>query len=148
MTEKEEKTPKVWVAIYDNDFRIKKIQKYPISEDGKKIRIQSGGSGHWMPDFTASSFLEFPSLKKFLLFGERQYKRVYIVPKKGEACVDFETGTAKGPSSEELKKAVGATMLRDIGKDRNAGPKWYHYITMLFVFLCFIMLLQLGGFVR
>ena len=141
MTEKEEKTPKVWVAVYDNDYRVSKVKQYHISEDGKKIRIQSGGSGHWMPDFNASSFLEFPQLKKYILFGERQYKRVYIVAKKGEKCVDFATGEATGPSEEQLKKAVGATMLGEIGKNRDAGAKWYHWATLLFALLSFMLLL-------
>ena len=111
---------KVQVAIFDNDLKIRTLKKYEVSDDGTKIRIVSGGEGHFMPAFDTSSFLEFAGRKKYLLFGARQWERIYFVKKKGAKCVDFQTGEVFGPSPEESKKAIGATLLHQIGQEKQA----------------------------
>lgn len=110
-----EPTRKVAVAIIDNDM-VCRVGKYPISDDGTQIRIQSGGEGHFMPKFDLHSALDLPRRKKFFLFGSLIYQKIYFVKKRGERCINFKTEEVPGPSPEELKQAVGATMLRDIGK--------------------------------
>ena len=113
---------KIEVAIYDNDLKIRTMKKYEVSDDGTQIRIISGGEGHFMPKFDQSSFLEFGGRKKFLLFGEREWKRIYFVKKKGAKCVNFATGEVTGPSPEESKKAIGATLLHQIGQEKQDTP--------------------------
>ena len=110
---------KVKVAIFDNDLKIRTLKKYEVSDDGTKIRIVSGGEGHFMPTFDTSSFLEFAGRKKYLLFGAREWDRIYFVKKKGVKCVNFKTQEVLGPSPEESKKAIGATLLDKIGQEKQ-----------------------------
>lgn len=125
-------TRKITAAIFDNDLKCE-IRKFEVSEDGTKIRIQSGGEGHFMPKFDNNSFLEFPTRKKFLLFGERVYRRYYIVKKKGSACVNFRTGEVSGPDLEQLKKALAASSLDKLGKQEPPFPSWTIYLILLTV---------------
>ena len=121
---------KITVAIFDNDL-ICSIKKYEIAEGGTKIRIISGGEGHFMPTFDNNSYLDFPTRKKYLLFGERVYKRFYIVKKKASACVNFKTGEVHGPDLEQLKKALAASNLDKLGKQEPPFPTWVIYIILL-----------------
>ena len=123
---------KITAAIFDNDLKCL-VKKFEISDDGTKIRIQSGGEGHFMPTFDNNSFLEFPTRKKFLLFGERIYKRFYIVKKKGSACVNFRTGAVLGPDPEQMKKALAAASLDKLGKQEPPFPTWIIYLILLTV---------------
>ena len=140
--------PKVNVLIFDNDLRARKLKKYEISNDGTQIRIVSGGEGHFMPTFDSNSFLDLPSWKKYLIYGERTYKRVYFVKNKGEKCVNFFTGLAFGPSREQLKRANLALLAEKIGADSNKGTPWYIWAILAFSFLSFFLLLQISGVIR
>lgn len=124
---------KVLLAIYDNDLKCRTVKKYEISDSGTQIKVQSGGDGHFMPKFDNDSFLELPSVKKFIFFGPRTWKRYYFVKKKGEKCVNFQTGEAFGMSPEEAKKAVGSTLLREIGKTKQEIPFIMYLILMVLV---------------
>lgn len=132
---------KVTTAVFDNDLRCK-IGKYEVSEDGTKIRIKSGGEAHFMPTFDNDSFLEFPSWKKYLFFGERTYKRVYIVMNKAKECVNFRTDSWDGPDLEQLKNSIAATSLDKLGQPQPHFPSWMIY---LILGLTFIMTLKLFG---
>lgn len=123
---------KITVAIFDNDL-ICSIKKYEIAEGGTKIRIISGGEGHFMPTFDNNSYLDFPTRKKYLLFGERVYRRIYIVKKKASACVDFSTGEVTGPDLEQLKRALAASNLDKLGKQEPPFPTWIIYLILLTV---------------
>jgi len=125
-------TKNVKLAIIDNDGKARTVKKYPISEDGTKIRVVSGGEGHFMPTFDNDSFVEFP--KKFLIFN-LGWDRVYMVKKRASACINFKTGKVIGPDLEQLKEAVGSTMLNQMGQDKPPFPTWIIY---------FILLLALG----
>lgn len=137
---------KLKVAIYDNDYKIRKLKNYDISQDGNRISIVNSGAGKFMPTFDNTSFLEFPSWRKWLLFGERSYKRLYIVKNKGEKCVNFSTGEATGPSTEDQDQAVGALIATKLSTEGITIP-WY--LTLLIVLnlgLSFIMAHVLGVF--
>lgn len=121
-------TKKVKLAIIDNDGRARTVKKYPISEDGTKIRVVSGGEGHFMPSFDNNSFVEFP--KKFLMFN-LGWNRVYMVKKRASACINLDTGKVSGPDPEKLKEAVGSTMLNQLGQDKPPFPTWMIYIILL-----------------
>lgn len=140
MTEK-----KVTVAIFDNDLRCK-IEKHPISKNGKQINIYSGGTGHFMPKFDNTSYLEFPSWKKYLLFGERTYKRTYVTANKAKKCVNFKTGEVYGPSPEELDNAVGALIATKIGTEGITIPWYISLFLVLNLLLSIIIAGVLGVF--
>lgn len=131
---------RVEVAIFDNDQKIRTMKKYDVSENGVQIRIKSGGEGHFMPKFDSTSFLDFPSWKRYIFFGPRTWKRLYFVKNKGEKCVDFSTGETYGPSPEEMKKAISATLLGKIGQGKLEIP-WYLTVLLLLntIFLVAVM---------
>lgn len=137
---------KIKVGIFDNDFKLRTIKNYEVSDDGTQIRIVSGGEGHWMPKFDNNSFLEFPSWKKYLIFGARSWKRLYFVKRKGEKCVDFHTGVTSGPSPEESKKAIGTTLLGKIGQDKLEIPLYISVILILNLVFSIIIMRVLGVF--
>jgi hypothetical protein len=124
---------KVNLAIIDTDLKIRGIKKYPLSANGRQIDVIHGGENHFMPAISNTSYLEFPSWKRFYLFGERTHKRIYFAMNKAKKCVDFETGEVALPSPEELKKAIGATMLGKLGKPEASFPLWMIYIILLCV---------------
>ena len=86
---------KVTLAIFDNDLKTT-IKKYPLSKDGTKIIVTSGGEGNWAPSFDNDSFIEFP--KPWYKGGG--WQRIYFVKKKGDKCVNFKSDppTIPGPS--------------------------------------------------
>jgi len=120
---------KVKLAIVDNDGKARTVKKYPISEDGTKIRVVSGGEGHFMPSFDNDSFVEFP--KKLFGIIPSGWDRVYMVKKRGKACINFQSGKVEGPDPEQLKEAVGSTMLNQLGKDKPPFPTWIIYFMLL-----------------
>jgi len=134
---------KLNVAIFDNDLRCE-IKKHEVSEDGTKIRIKSGGEGHFMPTFDNDSFLEFPRRKKYLLFGEKVYNRYYIVKKRAAACVNFKTEPPKIgiPDPEQLKQANMNFLATQVGKDRSQDVPWYAWIQLALI--GFLVLMQMG----
>ena len=139
---------KVEVAIFDEDLKIRKLKKYDVSENGTQIRIVSGGEGHFMPKFDSTSYLEFPSWKKYLLFGPKSWKRLYFVKNKGKKCVNFHTGEAYGPSPEQLKRANLHLLAEKIGQDANKGVPWYIWLILLVSLATFMLLLNTSGVIR
>ena len=124
---------KVKLAIFDNDLRIEQ-KEYEVSKDGTKISVVSGGEAHWMPSFDNHSFLEFP-YRAISSPWKISWRRVYFVKKKGSKCVNFQTDpiTVSGPDPEQLKEAVGATLLGKLGIDAPEIPIWIFYIILLLV---------------
>lgn len=126
--------PKVKVAIYDNDLRVRKVKKFELSDDGTQIRIVQGGANHFMPQIDNDSFLDIPRFKKFLLFGEKQYEKTFFVKNKGEKCVNFKTEKAFGPSPEVIDDAVGALVLSKVGTEKPPMP-WYITVMLVLILL-------------
>jgi len=135
---------KVTLAIFDNDLRVK-VKKYELSEDGTKIKVKSGGEAHWMPSFDNDSFIEFP-YRSLLSPWKTSWRRVYFVKKKGAKCVNFKTDptTVSGPDPEQMKEAIGATLLKDLGKDDNTVT-WISYATLA---VSVLILLVVSGVLR
>lgn len=134
---------KLETAVFDNDLRCH-VGKYEISEDGTQIRIKSGGDSHFMPTFNNDTFLELPKRKKYLLFGEQLYRRLYIVKKKASACVDFrvEPPEIPLPDREQLKRSLAATSLDKIGKPEQIFPSWIIWVILATNLI--LVLYQLG----
>lgn len=120
---------KVQVAIFDNDLRCN-VGKYDVSDDGTKIRIKSGGEGHFMPTFNNDSFLEFP-YRAFTSFWKTSYRRIYVVKKKADSCVNFKTGEVPIPNPEEQKEAISKTLLGKIGKPESDGLLWWQILLLI-----------------
>jgi hypothetical protein len=140
---------KVKTAIFDKDLRVQ-LKNYELSANGNKISIVPSGEGYFMPEIGPTTFLDWPSYKRYLIVGPRTYKRIFFVLKKGSKCVDFgkDEGHVYGPDQEQLKKANATLLATKIGQEGNKGIPWYIYAILLFSFLSFLMLLSIAGVVR
>lgn len=136
---------KVKTAFFGKDLRVE-LGNHQLSASGDKISVVSEGAGYFMPEIGPTSFLDWPSFKRYILFGPRTYKRVYFALKKGAKCVDFgkTEGQIYGPDQEQLKTAVGATMLEKMGKEKQ-NMTWYNWAVLIFSFLSFLILLGTSG---
>ena len=134
---------KVNLAITDTDLPIRTLKKYPLSSNGRQIHVKSGGENHFMPKITNTSYLEFPTRKRYYLFGARMYKKIYFAMNKAKKCIDFKSGEVGMPSPEEMKKALGSTMLGQIGKAKPDIPLISYIILACVVIL---LLIQMGVF--
>ena len=134
---------KVNLAIIDTDLTIRTLKKYPLSSNGRQIHVKSGGENHFMPKITNTSYLEFPTRKRYYLFGARMYKKIYFAMNKAKNCIDFKSGEVGMPSPEEMKKALGSTMLGQIGKAKPDIPLISYIILACVVIL---LLIQMGVF--
>ena len=132
---------KVLLAIYDADLKCRTVKKYEVSDSGTQIKVKSGGDGHFMPTFDNESFLELPTRKRFIFFGGQLWKRFYFVKKKGEKCVNFQTPKAFGPNPEDAKKAIGSTLLEQVGKNKPENTL-IAYATLGLLVLVFLKLLE------
>lgn len=124
---------KLTLAIVDTDLTIRTLKKYPLSSNGRQINVVSGGENHFMPAITNTSYLEFPSKKKYYLFGARTYKRIYFALSKAKKCIDFKTGDVSMPSPEQMKEAIASTLVGKLGQDEPPFPIWMIYIILLAV---------------
>lgn len=131
---------KVKLAIFDNDLKAT-VKQYPLSKDGTKIIVVSGGEANWAPSFDNDSFIEFPKPR----WKGGGYERIYFVKKKGSKCVNYKSDppTVTGPSEEQLKEAIGAVAFGNLGKE-DKESMLISYITLAIVFI--VLLSQLGVF--
>lgn len=139
-------TEKVLLAVVDSDLKIRTLKKYPLSSNGRQIEVCSGGEGHFMPKITNTSYIEFP-YRKLSTFWVISYRRIYFAMNKAKKCIDFESGEVSLPSPEELKKALGSTMLGMIGKDEQ-GLIWWHWAVIIFNLLTFFLIINMSGVLR
>lgn len=135
---------KVMLAIFDNDLRAK-VKKYPVSDDGTKIRVVSGGENHHMPVFDNDSFIEFP-YRPFPALWKTSYRRIYFVKGKGKKCIDFsgEDPEIFPPDPEAQKEANARLLATKIGQDSNPGIPWYNMVILAGIGL--LIAIQLGVF--
>jgi len=138
---------KVNLAIVDTDLKVRALKRYPLSSNGRQIEVVNGGEGHFMPIITNTSYIEFPSWKRYYLFGERTHRRIYFAMNKAKKCIDFASGEVSLPSPEEMKRALGATMLGQIGKDKQEVT-WRDWAILLLSFFTFIIVLNMSGLLR
>jgi hypothetical protein len=137
---------KVKVFVFDNDHRVEE-KEYELNEAGDKIAIVKEGAGYFMPEIDNDSFLEFPSWKKYLLVGERTYKRRYFVNNRGKKCYNFKTGEISLPDIEGLKKAIANDQLAKLGSEETKTP-WQVNLILLLSLLMFIILANISGVFR
>ena len=152
-------TTKVKTAIFGKDLRIT-LKDYPLSKNGNKIDIVSGGEGYFMPEIGPTNFLDWPKRKRFLFFGPWVYQRIFFSVKKGERCLDFakqiayydeETKNAVvlyGPDEEAVKEAVANLLATRIGKDTETKTPWYIWAILVISLSCLGLLVQVAGVFR
>ena len=137
---------KVKTAVFGND-NIVEWKNYELNESGNRISIVKEGAGYFMPEIDNDSPLYFPSWKKFILFGERTYKRVYFVNNKGKKCYDFKKGELSLPDLEQIDTSIAATQLNKIGSPEATIP-WQLWAAMIFSLLGFFLTLVSSGVLR
>ena len=135
---------KLNLATIDLDLKIREIKRYPLSANGRHIEVCNGGEGHFMPLITNTSYIEFPSWKRYYLFGERTHKRIYFAMNKAKKCIDFASGEVGLPSLELMKQAMASTMLGQIGKEKQEMT-WQTWATLIFSLLTFLLVLSISG---
>ena len=72
---------KIKTFVIDRDLSIREAKKYPISKDGSRISIKSGGKGNFNPLFDNDCILELPKR-----FGT---EKVVFVKNRAKSCIKF-----------------------------------------------------------
>lgn len=136
-------TDKVITAVFGKDLRIQ-LKKRELSASGTKIKIVPAGEGYFMPEIGPTTFLDWPSRKRYLFFGARTHKRVFFAQKLASKCVDFgkEDVVIHTPDPEQLKRANAALLAEKIGQDAQKGTPWYIWALILLQLLAIIILVQ------
>jgi len=91
-------TKSVKIAIYDRDLKAREYKKYPVSKDGSKISVRSGGKRNFNPTFDNDSYIELPYRSPFS-FWKISWDRIYFARNGAKACVRFR----KAPNSLSRK---------------------------------------------
>jgi len=134
---------KVKVAVFGND-NIVAWKNYELNDSGDRISIVKEGAGYFMPEIDNDSPLYLPSLKKFILFGERTYKRVYFVNNKAKKCYDFKRGVLSMPDLEQIDTSIASTQLNKIGSPVQDTP-WQLWAILGSVLLNLLLVLNMSG---
>lgn len=134
---------KVRLLVFDNDLR-GTLKKYPVSESGTRIKVKSGGTEHFMPEFGFKNRLE---IKKPWYQGGG-YLQIYLAKKKAEACIDFTTEQPEIPlpNLEELKDATNNYLGSKLGKDAQKAD-WQIWAVLFLQFMMIGLLLRIGGMI-
>ena len=114
-------TDKVKLAIFDQDLVVRKHGKFPLSSDGSKVKVVSGGESHFMPQIGNTTYLDFPRRSLIPPF-KKYYERLYFVRNTAKRCVDFQTEEVASPDPEQVMKAAGAKIASNWGKEKAETP--------------------------
>ena len=127
---------KVILAVFDKDLKARKYGSFPISKDGSKILVRTGGKRNFNPTFDNDSFIEFP-YRSLLSPWKVSYRRVYFVRNGAKACVNFQTETVLDPDPELVIKAAENAILVSIGSEKTETP--------LILYVLLIIVLAIAG---
>ena len=114
-------TDKVKLAIFDQDLVVRKHGKFPLSSDGSKVNVVSGGASHFMPQIGNTTYLDFPRRSLIPPF-KKYHERLYFVRNTAKRCVDFKTEEVASPDPEQVMKAAGAKIASNWGKEKAETP--------------------------
>ena len=114
-------TDKIKLAIFDHDLVVRKHGKFPLSSDGSKVKVVSGGESHFMPQIGNTTYLDFPRRSLMPPF-KKYYERLYFVRNTANRCVDFKTEEVASPDPEQVMKAAGAKIASNWGKEKTETP--------------------------
>jgi len=137
---------KVKTAVFGND-NIVEWKHYELNDSGDRLSIVKEGAGYFMPKIDNDSPLYFPSWKKFILFGERTYTKVYFVNNKAKKCYDFKKGEISLPDLEQIDASIASTQLNKIGSPEKDLP-WQLWASFIISLLTFLLVLGMSGVLR
>jgi len=137
---------KVKTAVFGND-NVVEWKHYELNESGNRISIVKEGAGYFMPEIDNDSPLYFPSWKKFIIFGERTYTKVYFVNNKAKKCYDFKRGEMSLPDLEQIDESIASTQLRKIGSPAQDTP-WQLWAILASTVLNLLFIIQMSGVLR
>lgn len=112
--------PRIKLAIYDKDLKARSYGKFPVSQDGTKIRVKRGGTENFNPEFDNETYIELPNPAWML--WKPKWERLYIVPNGSPKCVNFKTQTVLEPDPEKVMKAAENKILENIGREKIEVP--------------------------
>ena len=122
---------KVRLAIIDKDLRVRTLKKFPLTDDGAKIKVVESGKGMFKPEIDTDSHIELPS-RSFFLPWRKKWTRYYFVNKGALKCINFKTETISGPDQSLVLEAAATTMLMNLGKEKKE-TEMIVYIILLVV---------------
>jgi len=137
---------KVKTAVFGND-NIVEWKYYELNDSGDRLSIVKEGAGYFMPEIDNNSPLYFPSWKKFILFGERTYTKVYFVNNKAKKCYDFKKGEMFLPDLEQIDTSIASTQLNKIGSPVQDIP-WQLWASFIISLLTFLLVFGMSGVLR
>jgi len=137
---------KVKTAVFGND-NIVEWKYYELNDSGDRLSIVKEGAGYFMPEIDNNSPLYFPSWKKFILFGERTYTKVYFVNNKAKKCYDFKKGEMFLPDLEQIDTSIASTQLNKIGSPVQDIP-WQLWASFIISILTFLLVFGMSGVLR
>jgi len=111
-------TDKVTLAIIDKDLKARILKKFPLTDDGAKIKVVESGKGMFKPEIDNDSYIELPFRSIFPPW-RRRWKRIYFVNKGASKCINFKTETILEPDPDLVLEAAGTTMLMNLGKEKQ-----------------------------
>lgn len=116
-------TKKVNVAIFDKDLKARTVGSFPLSKDGTKIKVRTGGKRNFNPSFDYASYIDFPRPR----WQGGGWKRIYFVRNGASECVKFNRKPegyteVPQPDPEMVMEAAKAEILKGIGKDKQETP--------------------------
>jgi hypothetical protein len=130
-------TKKVKLAIIDADLKARKVGLYEVA-DGSKIRVKSGGEGHFMPTFDNDSFVELP--RPWWKGGG--WDKVYMAKKGASACIKFkhDPPIIPAPDPKQVMDAANAVILTKFGVDEQKTPFILYLVAGLNILIFLILL--------
>lgn len=130
---------KALVLVYDKALRAPNgYKKYPISKDGQRIDIKKGGKAHWQPQIDHNSHIDV-ARRGWIRRWRTYWKRIYIVEKGADSCIDFSTPKVTGPTEEDVKNAAKSELVTGFGKQKQETPL-IQYINVLLLILIIMRL--------
>lgn len=96
---------KIRTLVYDRDLTVRTDKMFPISQDGSKISIKSGGKANFNPLFSNDCILQIPKR-----FG--RVEKIAVVRNKAKSCFRFRDAptelSEKIKTKDDLKEVLEA----------------------------------------
>jgi len=123
---------KVRLAIIDKDLRARIFKKFPLTDDGAKIKVVESGKGMYKPELETDSYIELPSRSIFPPWRIK-WSRIYFVNKGASKCINFKTETILEPDPSIVSEAAATTMLMNLGKEKKEIDFIFYIILLVVV---------------
>lgn len=114
---------KIRTIVIDRDLSCREDKKFPISQDGSKIRIKSGGKGNFNPLFDPDCVLELPKR-----FGS---EKVVFVINHAKSCFKFRRAPTE--ISEKIQTEEDLKELLDAASGEDPDPEAVYLLNLVLV---------------